>query len=214
MSKADDVRRAAMSLVGEDYSLGNEPWYDVGWEPSGDPLATDCSGMIYGVFRKVGVKLAGKVMTAGDRLTAHGLYRRAAPISQPSEVGDLGFLLRNGRAYHVFMYVGRNDVVEAGDGTGHVGLRTVAHENARGATWGRLDTDIGQLTEEDEMTEEDVRRIVREEIEVVNSPAEVDAAQKYLVEQDIIAKARTDGHAAGISYVDLVLSRVMKKLSG
>jgi hypothetical protein len=51
------------------------------------------------------------------------------------------------------MYVGNDQVVEAGDGTGHVGLRTVAHENARGAKWGRLNTDIGELMG-DEMTEE------------------------------------------------------------
>jgi len=149
VSKANDVRAQALSLVGQNYHLGEEPWYVIGPEQTRIKLDTDCSGLPYGVFRRAGVLVDGQMM---DRLTANGLYYRAKVIVGPSRVGDLGFLLRNSRAYHVFMYVGNDQVVEAGDGTGHVGLRTVAHENARGAKWGRLNTDIGEFTG-DEMTE-------------------------------------------------------------
>ena len=151
MSKADAVRALALSLVGQNYHLGEEPWFVIGPEQTKERLDTDCSGLPYGVFRNAGVLVNGR---APIRMTAHGLYMNAMAIPAPTEVGDLGFLLRNGRCYHTFMYVGFDDVVEAGDGTGHVGLRTVAHENARGARWGRLSTDIGELTEEDMTPEE------------------------------------------------------------
>ncbi len=140
MSSASEVRDLALSLVGQKYSLGNEPWYDVGDEPSRDPLASDCSGLVYSVFRKANVKVGGKRL---PRETAHDYYTRAERIDQPSKVGDLGFLMNaKGHVYHVFMYVGEGEVVESGDGTGHVGKNTVAYQNHRGAKWGRLDTDI------------------------------------------------------------------------
>lgn len=150
MSKARAVRDLALSLKGQPYYLGEEPYYVAGPEQTKNPLDADCSGLPWGVFRKAGVLVDRKPPV---RMTAHGLYRAASPIPQPSKVGDLGFLLRGGHAYHTFMYVGHDEVVEAGDGTGKVGVHTVAHENARGAIWGRLDTDIGDL--EEDVTEEE-----------------------------------------------------------
>jgi len=150
MALANTVRNLSLSLVGQDYHLGEEPWYVVGPEHTKVKLDTDCSGLPYGVFRRAGVRINSKPIPKDWRWTAHGLYLMAQRISRPSRVGDLGFLLTvQGHVYHTFIYVGYDDVVEAGDGTGHVGLRTVEHENRRGAIWGRLNTDIGELTEED-----------------------------------------------------------------
>lgn len=208
MSKADQVRELALSLVGQRYKLGNEPWYDVGYEPSSDPLASDCSGLVYSVFRKAGVLVGGRQL---PRETAHDYYRRAERIPQPSRVGDLGFLLRNGHAYHVFMFVGADTVVEAGDGTGHVGRRTVAHENARGAVWGRLATDI----EEDDMTPDEVRKIVREELDIIWAPAEIATAQSELVKARILSAPRKDPNkGASVGLVLLVAARLHKLIAG
>lgn len=157
MSLADKVRQLALSLVGQDYHWGEEPWYVIGQEATKVKLDTDCSGLPYGVFRKAGVLLDGKPLPTTWRWTANGLYKKAQPIDKPSRVGDLGFLLTaGGHAFHTFVYVGRGpngqeerNIVEAGDGTGRVGAHTVTHENSRGAVWGRLNTNIGELTEDD-----------------------------------------------------------------
>ena len=178
MSKANKVRELALSLVGEPYSLGSEPWYDIGWEPSDNPLAGDCSGLVYAVFRKAGVLVDGRTL---PRETAHDYYKRAKRISKPSRVGDLGFLLRGGHATHVVLYIGKDTTVEAGyhgpnnkyPGSGYVGTCTVAQMRARGAIWGRLNTDIGEL-EEDDMTKEESRLL--KEIKLSTVAASYDAA--------------------------------------
>lgn len=207
MSSAARVRELALSLVGQKYKLGNEPWYDVGYEPSSDPLASDCSGLVYSVFRKAGVLVGGRPL---PRETAHDYYRRATRIPQPEKVGDLGFLVRKGHAYHVFIFVGADTVVEAGDGTGHVGRRTVAHENARGAVWGRLDTDI----EEDDMTPDDVRKIVREELDIIWAPQEITAAQNELVRARILSAPRKDASkGASVGLVMLIAARLAKLMT-
>jgi len=187
VSKADLVRNLALSLVGQKYHWGEEPWYVIGPEATKVKLDTDCSGLPYGVFRKAGVKVDGG---APGRLTAHGLYIRAKRIRQPARVGDLGFLLRNGRAYHTFLYVGYDEVVEAGDGTGHVGLRTVAYENARGAIWGRLNTDIGELEEAELNVKEN--RWLRE----IKLSTVVDSFDRA------IAKAERHGDVAGAATLE------------
>jgi cell wall-associated NlpC family hydrolase len=178
MSKANKVRELGLSLVGERYSLGNESWYNIGWEPSKDPRATDCSGLIYAVLRKAGVLVAGKTL---PRETAHDYYKRAKRISKPSKVGDLAFFLKNGHATHVALYIGKGETVEAGyhgpnntyPGSGYVGTCTVAQMNRRGARWGRLNTDIGEL-EEDDMTKEESRLL--KEIKLSTVAASYDAA--------------------------------------
>lgn len=217
MSKANKVRELGLSLVGEPYKYGNEPWYDVGWEPSDNPLAGDCSGLVYAVLRKAGVLVDGKTL---PRETAHDYYRRAKRISKPSKVGDLGFLLRGGHATHVVLYIGKDTTVEAGyhgpnnkyPGSGYVGTCTVAQMRARGAIWGRLNTDIGEL-EEDDMTEDEVRAIVREELDVVWADKEIAAAQKELVDADILSTPR-QGHnkGASVGLVMLIAARLLKRI--
>lgn len=166
MVKADTIRNLALSLVGEKYVLGNEPWYDVDWEPSSDPEAGDCSGIVYSIFRKAGVLVGGKPL---PRETAHDYYQRAERIDAPSEVGDLGFLVRNGHATHVVLYIGDGVTFEAGyhgpdnayPGHGYMGTCTLAQMAARGAVWGRLDTDIVD-SEDDDMTAEEYKTLVDE----------------------------------------------------
>lgn len=208
-SKANIVRVLALSLDGEDYSLGNEPWYDEGWEPNPDPLATDCSGLPYGVFRKAGVLVNGRIH---DRVTANDLYHEAKRISQPTEVGDLGFLLdQTSHCYHTFMYVGKGQVVEAGFNH-KVRVTTPAVENARGAVWGRLNTDIGEL--EDDMEEAmrvEVAKMIREQIDIVYSD-QVGEAEVYLMrpELPILGKKHDYSKAASIGFVLITAARILK----
>ncbi len=72
---------------------------------------------------------------------------------------------------------------------------------------------VAELMEED-MTPDEVRKIVREEIEVVNASVEVTDAQRTLTKNGIIAAGRKTNRAASIGYVDLVVARVLRKLSG
>lgn len=202
MSDPKVVQAYAKALIGCPYKLGEEFWYIVG--PEGTiQLDGDCSGLVYAVFRRAGVKVQSHQL---PRETANDYFHRTTGIDQPSKVGDLGFLLRDGHAYHVFMFVG-DGVVEAGDGTGKVGFHTVEHENARGAVWGRMDTDI----EEGEMATDEIKALIREEVEVIYS-TDVADAQKYLEEQGIIGRRHPAQKAASVGYVDLLLSRVLRKL--
>jgi cell wall-associated NlpC family hydrolase len=145
VTKADEVRKWALSDVGATYVLGNEPWFNEGGEPSSDPLASDCSGLVYGCFRKAFVLVNGKPL---PRLTANDYYHMATKMRQPERCGDLGFLVDlHDHAYHTFLCIGRGQVVEAGFNH-KVRLTTIAVENARsGIRWGRLNSDIGYLTE-------------------------------------------------------------------
>ena len=65
-------------------------------------------------------------------------------------------------------------------------------------------------TPEDDMTPDEVRKIIREEMEIVWSDT-VDRDQSYLVEQQIISAPRAKGKAASVSYVDSLLARVLRK---
>jgi peptidoglycan hydrolase-like protein with peptidoglycan-binding domain len=122
----------------------------VGDEPSSNPLASDCSGEVYGVYRKAGILVNGKPL---PRETADDYYHRTSPIkAADAKCGDLGFLMNgSGHVYHTFLVLGPGkgltaQVVEAGFNH-KVRLTTVAVENVRsGIRWGRLNTDIGELT--------------------------------------------------------------------
>jgi len=215
MSKANKVRELALSLVGERYSLGSEPWYDIGWEPSDNPLAGDCSGLVYAVYRKAGVLVDGRTL---PRETAHDYYKRAKRISKPSKVGDLAFFLKNGHATHVALYIGKGETVEAGyhgpnnkyPGSGYVGTCTVAQMNRRGARWGRLETDIGEL-EVDDMTEDQVRAIVREELDVVWADKEIAKAQEELVDAGVLGRPRiSHSKGASVGLVMLIAARLLR----
>ncbi len=94
-------------------------------------------------------------------------------------------------------------------GHGYVGTCTVAQMDVRGAVWGRI---MGlDIYQEDDMTEEEVRAIVREEIDIIYSP-DVAAAQKALEDAKIIGRRHAPGKAASVGYVDLLLSRVLRLL--
>jgi cell wall-associated NlpC family hydrolase len=143
------MRTYAMSKLGLPYQLGEEFDHDVG------PVLTtredgDCSGLVYAAYTESKVLINGKPLS---RETADTYWHKASAITQPSRVGDMGFLVKNGAAYHTFLYVGKDLVVEAGDhgpgggfGQGYVGTATVVQETARGARWGRfIGNDIGDL---------------------------------------------------------------------
>jgi hypothetical protein len=144
-TRADNLRMQWFLLDDQPYKLGNEGWYDIGYEPSSDPLASDCSGGVYSTYRRAGVTFNGVML---NRTTADGYWHMVTKIAQPSEVGDLGFLLSsNGTAHHVFMYIGHGQTGECGDGTGRAGIHDVPWQNNRGAKWGRLaGNNIGKLS--------------------------------------------------------------------
>ena len=133
--------------------------------------------------------------------------------------GDCCWFPRTGRKTHIALYVGGGKTIEAGyhgannryPGHGYVGTCTVAQMNARGAVWGRIER--LDIYEEDDMTPEEVRQIVREELEVVWSDT-VERDQKYLVEKGIIQALRPKGKIASVSYVDSLLARVLRKALG
>lgn len=69
---------------------------------------------------------------------------------------------------------------------------------------------------DDDMTEEQVRAIAREEIaaatSIVHKPDEVAAAQQTLIAAGLLARGRPTDRPASIGYVDLLLSRLLRTL--
>jgi hypothetical protein len=69
---------------------------------------------------------------------------------------------------------------------------------------------------DEEMTEEQVRAIAREEIaaatSIVHKPDEVATAQQTLIEAGLLARGRPTERPASIGYVDLLLARLWKAL--
>lgn len=167
MSKADIAHFEGLSIVSQGYTLGNEgPRLDVYGEPHADPLRTDCSGYLMALWQAAGALFSGKSYSGyfgTIRPTADVMFDKSVRISAPSQFGDLFFLLTTPtHAHHVGMYIGGGRTIEAGyhgstlitdngvvrsvRGSGHVGIDTVAWQNARGAVWGRLPHDMGELT--------------------------------------------------------------------
>jgi hypothetical protein len=151
MSKVDLVVFYAHCDLWAKYVLGNEAYESQGWEPSSDPLASDCSGLVIGCFNRAKVLFGGKTLsqlTGWTRPNANRLYQVAKPIAQPTLAGDLFFRVNSeGRAYHVGIYVGHGHTIESGDGTGKTGKHTVTWQNARGVVWGRFPgADLGTVT--------------------------------------------------------------------
>jgi hypothetical protein len=209
MSKADKMRAYALSKVGLPYQLGEEFDHNAG--PTLTPREDgDCSGLVFAAYTEAKVLINGRPL---GRETADTYYRMATPIGPPAKVGDQGYLLRNGHCYHTFLYVGNGQVVEAGDGTGHVGLRTVAQENRRGCKWGRFaGNDIGEL-EGDDMDEATVRRIVREELateEATTTTAEVAQATAYLDRLGILSASHDGGKVPEMKLLRVALARLAK----
>jgi hypothetical protein len=94
----------------------------VGPQQTTDPYDTDCSGLVYGVYRKLGIPWKNGVVW--PRLTANGYKYNAVPVTKPYRVGDVFcFMDSSGHCYHIGLYVGTIDGVEY----------TV---EARGRSWG------------------------------------------------------------------------------
>lgn len=134
-TQADIFRQKALSEVGHNYNMGEEPWYDD--TPDKDPYDTDCSGLYYGCMRKANVTWKGKTF---PRYTANDYYHMGNRISKPTNVGDYAVLLDAGtdHAHHIILYVGKNQTVEAKGKAWGVVASTVAAVNPRGAIWCRL----------------------------------------------------------------------------
>ena len=217
MRKASEVRRIALSHVGKPYGWGEEGRYVVGTETTAiDDV--DCSGEIYATFREAGVLYKGKTLWRG---TANDFWKLVTKrLSQPERIGDCCWFPKTGEKKHIALYLGDDTVIEAGyhgpnnayPGAHYVGTCTVAQMNARGAVWGRIEG-LDIYDEEEDMTADEVRAIVREEMEMVWSST-VDRDQKYLVTKGIVEKARPKGKLATVSYVDSLLARVLKKALG
>jgi hypothetical protein len=156
MNLATTIRANALELVGEPYLLGEEPWYDD--TPDSDPLDTDCSGLVYGVMRRSSVPWRdGGIFR---RSTANGYWLASTKLTEPGAVGDCGYMVgrSTGTAYHVVLYIGQGEVVEARGRAWGVVRTTVAAVNARGAHWGRFPwLHIGPLPEEDTLTDDEHR---------------------------------------------------------
>jgi hypothetical protein len=217
MSKSDCIAAKAPAYIGMRYKLGEEGHYVAGPEQT-KAVDIDCSGLVYALYRDCGVTLSGRTF---PRETADDYWRRATKISKPERIGDCCWFPATGRKTHIALYIGDGTTIEAGNhgpnnqypGSGYVGTCTVAQMNARGAVWGRItgldiNADSGG---EDDMTPDEVRKIVREEIDVVYS-SDVDAAQAHLVEAGLLSKKRAAGKAASVGLVMLMVSRVLRKL--
>jgi hypothetical protein len=64
-------------------------------------------------------------------------------------------------------------------------------------------------TEEDEMTEAEIREIVRSEIDVVLDPAAVDTAEQKLITSGILSSGHPSSKAASVGLVEIMLARVL-----
>lgn len=162
MSAADTIRATAIGLVGSPYVLGNEAYYDDGWEPSSHPTATDCSGLVFACYRRAGVLWRSGV--TWPRLTAHGYWERSIRLTAPTRIGDCAYFLgTSGHAYHVALYIGDGETVEArGRRWGVVRYRLndpIHGVDRRGCVWGRFPwvelVEPPPPVEEDDMTDDE-----------------------------------------------------------
>lgn len=106
MSLADKFVEFALVLVGEEYTWGDEPWFVIGPPNTADPYDTDCSGVVFGVFRKIGVLWSNGAVW--PRLTANGYYHSAVPVNVTSlKVGDITcYVDSNNHCYHIGVVIG------------------------------------------------------------------------------------------------------------
>lgn len=216
MSKADCIAAKALTYVGMRYGLGEEGKYVVGPQQT-TILDIDCSGLLYALCRDCGVLYKGKPLW---RDTADGYWHLATKLAGPERIGDCCWFPRVGHKTHIAIYIGDGRTIEAGyhgpnnkyPGAHYVGTCTIAQMNARGAIWGRIEgLDIYDETEDD-MNEAEVRAIVREEIEQVWDEDAGKAADAHLTKLGIINKAHPAGKAVSVRYLNITLSRVLKKL--
>jgi hypothetical protein len=127
---ADQFVALALFLLGHAYTWGDEPWFVVGGAVTADPYDADCSGVVYGLFRKLGVHWSNGA--EWPRLTANGYYHSTVAVAiKDLRAGDIfSFVDINDHAYHTGVVIGmRSD--------GHI--HTV---EARGSKWGIVDYSI------------------------------------------------------------------------
>jgi hypothetical protein len=152
MSKADIIRDTAISLVGSPYVLGNEALYNEGYEPSSHPKATDCSGLVFTCYRKAAVPW--KTGSTWPRLTADSYWKASTKIAKPERIGDCAYFLgASGNAYHVALYIGGGETIEArGRKWGVVRYKVDDPVNGvakRKCVWGRFPwADLGEAAKE------------------------------------------------------------------
>jgi len=207
MSKADLFAAKLEAQLGEPYVLGDE-----------GPNTHDCSGLHWEGLRAANVLWKGKPL---PRETAHDYYLKSVPTSWAViKVGDpIFFLSSTGHAYHVASYVGHGFTIEArGRKWGVVKyalddpVNGVIKRKGRPAHYPGVD--LGELTEEDDMTEDEVRKIVderlSERIDVIFSD-DVAEAQERLVDLGLLVKPRAHSKAASVGFVALMISRALSK---
>lgn len=113
MATVEQIRELALSLLGSPYVLGNEPWFNMGGEPSSHPTATDCSGLVFGVFRKAGVPWRNG--NPWPRCTADDYAKVCARIKRHDvRCGDVAlFAGKSGHVYHIALCIDHDHTVEA-----------------------------------------------------------------------------------------------------
>lgn len=172
MSKSDCIAAKAPAYIGMPYKLGEEGKYIAGPEQT-NAVDIDCSGLFWALLLDCGVKLNGR---KPDRLTADAYWRMATPIAKPEIPGDCCWFPKTGRKTHIAIYIGGGRTIEAGyhgpnnqyPGAHYVGTCTIAQMNARGAVWGRIEG--LDIYEEDDMTPDEVRKIIHEELATTYAP--------------------------------------------
>ncbi len=214
MSKADVFRAYCLTKNGIPYERGEE--FD---HPAGPILTVredgDCSGIYYAGCVEAKVLVNGRPVT---RETADTYWGMATAITQPSRVGDCCWFPKTGHKTHMAVYIGRGEVIEAGNhgpggvypGHGYVGLCTIAEMDARHPVWGRLNTDIGELTEGD-VDEARVRAIVKEMMDQTTSK-EGDEAQKWLLSKGVLTKPHDLGKLTANRFLLIMLRRLWEQV--
>lgn len=165
MSKGDAHNAILRSIIRQDYDWAGILGKSYSGTEDNDPLTPDCSGMVLGASRQAGVRYLkdGKWLRLEEycgtgRPTSRTLAAKATPIDYPDQYGDLFFL--GHPTHHVGVCDGRGYTIEAGyhsrvyyrslgiskTGSHHVGRNTVQFQIDRGAYFGRLPSDLGQLS--------------------------------------------------------------------
>lgn len=109
MSLAEQFLIFADKLIGEEYTWGDEPWFSAGGASTEDPYDTDCSGLVFGIFRKLGILWSNGAIF--PRLTANGYYHSSTPVSESDlKVGDIAcFVDSKNHCYHIGVVLGKQE---------------------------------------------------------------------------------------------------------
>ena len=213
--KADCIAARAKTYIGMRYGLGEEGHYTVG-PPQTPILDIDCSGLLYALCRDCGVLYKGKQLW---RDTADGYWKLATKLAAPERIGDCCWFPRTGRKTHIAIYIGGGKTIEAGyhgpndqyPGSGYVGTCTVAQMNARGAVWGRI-PGLDLYDEEDDMTPEEVRKLIREEL-VTTYAADLKEATEGCARLGLLETKHPGDRPISTSLFRVALYRLAKKAS-